>query len=161
MKRLSRTFDNLQVRDVPRSDSRSGDNVGNDTVRELLNFVLESQLALLHPSKLKLVAISGLAHPFNLFVEAPVLNLEHGQHLARIIVIHVLALQEARTIVTLQPVNGKPHVGPAKLFVLLATNGLIRDLFTELSRVSQRKEIDRWTRPMPRQSHLNTLHYTR
>src|SRR5512140_924108 len=78
---------------------RSGDNVGNDAVRELLDLILERQLAFLHPGKLKLVAIASLAHPLNLLVQAPVFNLEQGQQLPWVIVVHALNLQEARTIV--------------------------------------------------------------
>jgi hypothetical protein len=96
---------------------QSGNYVGNNSVRELLNFVLERQLALFHPSKLELVAIAALAHPLNLLVEAPMLDPEHREHLPRIIVIHILILQEARTIVTRVPIIGKPRAGRAKLFV--------------------------------------------
>ena len=88
------------------------------------------------------------------------LGLQQGQHLPRIVVIHEPVLQDARIIVTLRTVNAEPLITLAEPFCLVATNAPNSDLFTELSRVSQRKEIDRWTSPMSRHSHLNMPLFT-
>jgi len=61
-----------------------------------------------------LIAITRFPHPLNFLVETPVLDFEHSQDFPRIIVVHSFILQEARTIVTLWPIIGKPHPGPAK-----------------------------------------------
>jgi hypothetical protein len=89
-----------------------------------------------------------------------VLGLQKLQHFPRIVIIHASILQDARPIVTTVLINGKPLVALAEPFAFLATNAPNRDLFTDLSRVSQRKEIDRWTRLMPRLLHLNMPLFT-
>jgi len=162
MKRSTRPLSNRFTAAVPASDDQpSGNDVRNYPIGQLLDLVLERQLALFHPGNLELVAIAGQPQQLDLFLETPMLRLEECQDFLRIVVIHALILQEDPVIVTHPAVIGKALGGPAKPFDLLATKCLFRDLFTELSRVSQRKEIDRWTRPMPRQSHPNMLLFTR
>ena len=78
----------------------SGDNVWNDAIGELLDFVLQRQLALLHPRQLELVAIARCAKQLDFLVEAAMLRLEKLQNLPRIIIIHAPVLQEARPAVT-------------------------------------------------------------
>ena len=81
----------------------SGEDVRNDSIGELLDFVLERQLALFHPGKLELIAIACRAHSLNFLVETPMFALEHDQHFARVVVIHAFILQEPRHIVTSRP----------------------------------------------------------
>ena len=103
-----------------------------------------------------------VAQQLDLLVEAAMLGLEQRQHLAadrR----HSCASSYRKPA---SPSRAGGHRQAASQrrpsrCELGATNGRFRDLFTELSRVSQRKEIDRWTRPMPRHSHLSTLLSTR
>jgi len=92
----------------------SGDDVWNDPVRELLDLVLQRQLALLHAREFQLIAIAGRAEQLNFFVEAPVLGLQQGQNLLRVVVVHQPVLQEARAAVTRSAVNGQPHNAPVK-----------------------------------------------
>jgi hypothetical protein len=65
-----------------------GNDVGNDAVGEQLNFVLQRQFTLLHAGELKLVAVAALAQKFDFLIEAPMLNLQQGQDLAWIIIVH-------------------------------------------------------------------------
>ena len=78
----------------------SGDDVWNDAIGELLDFVLQRQLALLHPRQLELVAIACLAEQLDFLIEATMLGLQQGQDLARVIVIHRSILQHGGIIVT-------------------------------------------------------------
>jgi hypothetical protein len=80
--------------------TQSSNDVGNDAIGELLDFVLQRQLPLLHAREFQLVAIAGLAEHFDLLIEPTMLSLEQGQDLARIIVIHTGTLQHGRIIVT-------------------------------------------------------------
>jgi len=81
----------------------SGEDIWNDAIGELLDLILERQLALFHPGKLQLIAIARRSHSLNFFVEAPMFALEHDQHFPRVIVVHAFILQEPRSIVTSRP----------------------------------------------------------
>jgi hypothetical protein len=88
--------------------SRSGNDVGDNPVGNLLDFILQGQLSLLHPGQLKLVAIARNSQQFDFSVEAAMLGFQKRQHLLRIVVVHPFALQEARIAVTRPTVIGKP-----------------------------------------------------
>jgi hypothetical protein len=91
----------------------SGNDIRDDPVSQLLDFVLQRQLLLLHASKLELIAIPAGSKHLDFPIETAVLDLEKFKYLSRIVVVHEPILQEVRLIVTVAAVNGEPLSPPA------------------------------------------------
>jgi hypothetical protein len=113
-KRPTRPVRNKADSNVPLPDRASGDDVGDNAVGKLLDFILEDQFPLFHPRQLELVAIAAGSKQLDFLVEAAVLDFQQRQNLPRIIVIHASILQEGRTIVTRAAVIAEPLLSVAE-----------------------------------------------
>jgi hypothetical protein len=73
---------------VPMRDSRSSDDVRDDAIAEVGDFVFQQQFALLQAGYFELIGGPVEAERLDFFVKTTMFRLEHVEHLAGIIIIH-------------------------------------------------------------------------
>ena len=78
----------------------SRQDVGNDTIRQCRDFVLEHQLALFQSCNLDLIDRSRNAQRLDLLIEPTMFGLQQRQYLLRIIIVHAPGLAEVICRVT-------------------------------------------------------------